>query len=104
MEVKEEEKMAQSVLQEKKCCWICGTTQNLHKHHAIHGKKSNRNLSEKYGLWLWLCGAHHNQSNDSVHLNHDRDMEVKTYAQKVFEAKIGTRDDFRAIFGKSYIL
>lgn len=31
-------------------------------------------------------------------------MEVKTYAQTVFEAEIGTRDDFRAIFGKSYIL
>ena len=95
--------MAKSILQDKKECWICGRQTNLHKHHAIHGKTSNRNLSEKYGLWLWLCAIHHNMGNDSVHLNHDRDMEVKTYAQTVFEAKCGTREDFRAIFGKSYL-
>ena len=95
--------MSKSILQTNKECWICGRQTNLHKHHAIHGKKSNRDLSEKYGLWLYLCGAHHNQSNDGVHLNHNRDMEVKMYAQTVFEEKCGTREDFRAIFGKSYI-
>ena len=32
------------------------------------------------------------------------DVMVKQFAQERFEVEIGTREDFRAIFGKSYIL
>ena len=94
---------SKSILQSERECWVCGTTQNLHHHHVIYNT-ANRKLSEKYGLWVYLCGRHHNLSNEGVHFNRDLDLRLKQFAQKVFEAKIGTRDDFRAIFGKSYIL
>ena len=93
---------SKSILQSERECWVCGVEYGLHKHH-IYGGVANRKLSEKYGLWVYLCGRHHNLSNEGVHFNRDLDLRLKQYAQEVFEARIGTRDDFRAIFGKSYL-
>lgn len=95
--------MAKSIVSNEKKCWVCGAEYGLHKHH-IYAGVANRKLSEKYGLWVYLCGRHHNLSNEGAHFNRDLDLRLKQYAQEVFEARIGTRDDFRAIFGKSYIL
>lgn len=52
---------------------------------------------------VFLCGMHHNLSNDSVHFNRDMDLMLKKAAQKIFEEKIGTRDYFIQEFGKSYL-
>lgn len=43
-------------------------------------------------------------SSDSAHLNPDINKRLKVIGQEVFETKVGTREDFIQIFGKSYIL
>ena len=84
------------------CCYICGTISNIHIHHIYGGP--NRNNSEKYGLIIPLCADHHNMSPDSAHLNPDINKRLKVIGQEVFETKVGTREEFIQIFGKSYIL
>jgi hypothetical protein len=93
--------MAKSIIQNSKECYVCGTTYNLHDHHIIFGT-SNRKNSEKYGLKVWLCLEHHTGSA-GVHQNREMDLNLKKVAQQHFEAKIGTRNEFRSIFGKSYL-
>ena len=91
-----------SVLQSEKECFVCGTTQGLHEHHCLYGT-SNRKNAEKYGLKVWLCGYHHNLSNEGVHFHKGLDLHLKKMAQRYFEKEQGTREDFRRIFGKSYL-
>lgn len=91
-----------SVLQKTKKCYVCGTTYGLHDHHILYGT-SNRKQSEKRGLKVWLCGVHHNLSNEGVHFNKDLDNHLKTMAQEYYEEHYGTREDFRKEFGKSYL-
>ena len=90
-----------SVLQDKKECYACGTTYNLHDHHIIFGTANRRN-SEKYGLKVFLCQEHHTGSA-GVHFNRDFDLRLKKMAQTHFEAEFGARNEFVSIFGKSYL-
>jgi hypothetical protein len=91
----------ESVLQKVKECYVCRTTMNLQDHHICYGT-ANRKQSEKYGLKVWLCQEHHT-GNTGVHFNKDLDMHLKKIAQEHFEAEIGSREDFRRIFGRSYL-
>lgn len=91
-----------SIVQERKECWFCKTTRGLHCHHIYSGT-ANRKKSEHHGMKVFLCGMHHNLSNDSVHFNRDMDLMLKKAAQKIFEEKIGTREYFIQEFGKSYL-
>lgn len=91
----------ESIIQKEKHCLVCGTTFNLHSHHCIYGT-ANRKLSEKYGLKVWLCQEHHT-GNEGVHFNKKFDTYVKKLAQVHFENVHGSREDFRRIFGKSYL-
>ena len=91
-----------SVLQHYKECFVCKTTYDLHEHHVLYGT-ANRKRSEQYGLKVWLCSRHHNMSNEAVHFNKALDNKIKGFAQEYFENNIGSREDFRAIFGKSYL-
>lgn len=75
-----------SILQTSKECWFCGRSDELHVHHVIYGQ-GYKKMSDKYGLTVWLCPKHHNMSNDGVHFNKARDLELKQYAQKKFEQK-----------------
>ena len=90
-----------SVLQDSKECWVCGRTDQLHDHHIIFGT-SNRKKSEQYGLKVWLCYEHHT-GNNGVHFNKELDLQLKRLAQTYFEGHLGTREDFRAEFGKSWL-
>lgn len=92
---------SKSIVQDSKECWVCGTTLSLQRHHVFYGN-ANRRLSEKYGCWVWLCGRHHT-GNVGVHFSPDMDSKLKKYTQECFENQCGTREDFRAIFGKSYL-
>lgn len=83
----------------KQCC-LCGTTQNIQRHH-VFGGTANRKLSEKYGLCANLCMACH-IGDDGVHFNQDKNLELKRIYQHVFEIE-HTREEFRKIFGKSYL-
>ena len=83
-------------------CWVCGDTRDLHRHHIYGG--ACRNLSETHGLWIYLCPKHHNMSNEGIHFDRRLDLFVKEHAQRRWEERYGkTHDDFRAIFGRSYL-
>ena len=92
-----------SVLQEEKECFICGKQTGLHSHHIFPG--SRRKKSEEHGLKVWLCMEHHTGDNDSVHMNPNNgyDLFLKQTAQQYYEEHIGTREQFREEFGKSYL-
>lgn len=90
-----------SVLQKDKCCWLCGTTDNLHSHH-VYGA-SNRNKSEKYGLKVWLCLHHHTEGKEAIHRNRAFELNLKEIAQNYYEENIGTRERFIKEFGRCYL-
>lgn len=53
---------------------------------------------------VWLCGQQcHENGPESVHRNRKTDLELKEEGQRRFEETYGTREDFRRIFGKSYL-
>lgn len=82
-------------------CLVCKVDIGLHAHHVFYGT-GNRKLSEKYDMKVWLCGKHHNLSNEGVHMNRKRDLAVKQYAQLKFEAEHG-HDKFMETFGRNYL-
>lgn len=90
-----------SIVQGRKQCYVCGTEQCLHMHHIFYGM-ANRRLSDRYGLTVWLCGMHHNLSNEGVHFNKDLDLQIKQVGQRAFERN-HTREEFMQIFGKNYL-
>lgn len=88
-----------SIISNDKKCYICGTPQNLHKHHIFAGN-ANRTLSDKYGLWVYLCAWHHNASDMSVHRNVSMNYSLRREAQRKFE-ETHTREEFIRIFTRS---
>lgn len=90
-----------SLLQNEKECYITHSTADLHKHH-IYGGHGRRELSERYGCWVWLRADWHNMSGYGVHFNHALDERLKQECQRAFEQR-NTRDEFRRIFGRSYL-
>lgn len=93
-----------SILQgTEKQCNITGDTYNLHKHHIYYGT-GLRAISDKHGFWVWLRGDLHNQSDEGVHgkNGHTLSLMLKQDCQRAFE-KDHTREEFRAIIGKSYL-
>ena len=90
-----------SVIQTKKQCFVCATTSNLHLHHVFYGS-SNRKMSDKYGLTIYLCADHHTGSS-GIHFNKALDEGVKMLAQSKFEELYGSRDEFRRLFSKSVL-
>jgi len=91
-----------SILQNEKKCYVCGTVCCLEGHHIFFGT-ANRKKSEKHGLKVWLCRKHHTGSSIAVHHNQGLDLMLKRKAQEHFEAHCGSREDFRREFGKSYL-
>lgn len=91
-----------SILQKEKECLICKTTQGLHLHHCFEG--SRRRISDRYGLTVYLCGKHHNLSNQSVHMNESLNNDLKRWAQKKTIQYYGwSIEDFISRFGINYI-
>ena len=91
----------ESIVQDIKECYFCGTMQNLHCHHLYPGK--NRQNSEKYGLKIWLCDKHHNMSDFSVHFNLILADLTKKIGQLYFEKCFGEDKDFEKIFRRNYL-
>ena len=79
-------------------CYLCGTYTFLDEHHIFGG--SCRKMSDKYGLIVHLC-------RDCHMYIHDRGGESMNYlhtkGQMVYEEKIGTREQFRRDFIRSYL-
>jgi len=80
-------------------CKLCGgaATDN----HHIYGGVAYRKKSTKYGFIVPLCRACHTGDN-GVHHNRTNNLKLKRWAQAQFEQE-HSREEFRAIFGKSYI-
>lgn len=89
-----------SLIDNDKKCYICHTKFNIHKHHIYFG--ANRKNSENIGAWVYLCGHHHNQSNDGVHFNPKLDQQLKELAQRKYEEN-HTRDEFMSIIKRNYL-
>ena len=84
-------------------CYVCKTTQGLHMHHIFYGL-ANRKQSEKWGCTCYLCGKHHNLSNDGVHFNKALDDLLKQECELWCLKTYGwTIDDFIKEFGRNYI-
>lgn len=93
-----------SILQgTEKQCYKTGDTHNLHKHHIYYGT-GLRAISDKHGFWVWLRADYHNQADYGVHGKdgHVLSLMLKQDCQKKFE-ETHTREEFRAIIGKSYL-
>ena len=95
--------MAKSIIQDEKVCYITGRGDTLEEHHVFYGT-GNRKLSEKYGLKIYLTADMHRNSKDAVHNNRELDMKIKAEVQeKAMEHYGWDIEDFRYIFGKSYV-
>ena len=81
-------------------CLVCGSPY-VQVHHVIYGT-ANRKLSDKYGLVVPLCQEHHT-GQTGVHHNKKFDLFLKKEAQKKYEQNYGNGEDFKRIFGKSYL-
>ena len=91
-----------SLIQKDKRCIVCGTTLNIHTHEVFFGK--NRKKSIEDGCCVYLCGKHHNQSNEGVHYNHDLDLKLKIAMEKAWLKEYDkTIEDFIERYGKNYI-
>ena len=93
--------MSKSIMvDDMRYCIFCGMP--AEEHHVFFGT-ANRKIADKYGLTVPLCYLDHREGTDSPHKNRKVDLALKCWAQAVYEAKIGTREEFRADFGKSYL-
>ena len=79
--------------------------------HHIFGGTANRRLSEKDGLWVYLCPKCHNQPPHGVHFDPTRMERLHKIGQRAYEANLiakGTpaaeaRAAFMARYGKNYL-
>lgn len=81
-------------------CYICGSHINIENHHIFFGSK-NRDNSDWCGLTVHLCLEHHKEGRISAHKYREVNDALKRIAQKAYEEKIGSREDFMRIFGEN---
>ena len=81
-------------------CHLCGRNWAIEKHHVFGG--SNRKKSEKHGMTVDLCASCH-RGPHGVHQDAEQNKRLKAGFQGKFE-ETHSREEFRRIFGKSYIM
>ena len=79
-------------------CYLCGRGGCLEVHHCIHGT-GRRRLADEDGLTVHLCPDCHRKLHD--HGICDRQLQAA--AQRCWENKNGTREDFIRRYGRNYI-
>lgn len=97
-----------SILQDKNhTCYLCillngdhHKHRTLHEHHIFGGP--NRIHSEEEGLKVYLCPEHHLTGPAAVHRCQETQNILHQIGQQEFE-KTHTREEFRKIFGRSYL-
>lgn len=96
--------MAKSILQSERECYLCRkwynlhTTRGLEEHHILFGR-GRRELSERYGLKVWLCHSHHNEPPLGVHFDPQARRTLERAAQEAFDNLHGP-DSFAGVFGE----
>lgn len=107
--------MSKSIMQKVKECYLCRkdaeilgyhgelTSEGLDKHHVIYGT-ANRKLSEKYGVWVYLCKKHHNEDHGlfAVHYNRHVRQQLCEDAERAF-LRMYSFEKYMDIFGKNYL-
>lgn len=88
----------ESILQRSKKCLICQSPY-VECHHVFGGAR--RQLSDKYGLTVWLCHKHHNEPPDGVHYNRELRNKLQAWAEQQFDTYYPA-ENFIEIFGKHY--
>ena len=81
-------------------CIFTGSSQ-VERHHIFGG--SSRKASERYGYVVPLRPDLHPNGVFAGKRAKEIDIYLKQMAQRDFEKKHGTREDFRREFGKSYL-
>lgn len=94
-------KRLKSVFTDNMDCCIYTGSGNVERHHIFGG--ANRARSETYGFVVPLRPDYHPNGVHFDPKNGDIDADLKKAAQRYFEANIGTREDFRKEFGKSWL-
>lgn len=100
---------AKSIMQRKDgTCYLCKRLHDdwtrktpLHEHH-VFGGTANREISERYGLKVYLCVEHHLTGSEAVHKNKKTMDLIRREGQKAFERNYPERD-FVEVFGKNYL-
>lgn len=84
-------------------CFFCGRPAEC-EHHLLFGR-GIRNLAEEDGLKVPSCNKCHNMgaATECVHGSSMSEKMSKMLGQAVYEAKIGSREEFRARYGRSYL-
>lgn len=72
----------------------------LERHHVLGGP--NRKWSEKYGLWVMLCGPTCHRGKDGAQYNRKVGDSLKRLAQIAFEAR-HSHAEWMEIFRKNYL-
>lgn len=91
---------SKSIVQKGERCFFCGRETGLERHHIWAGV-ANRPLSEKYGLWVWLCHECHT-GKDGAQYDREKNQSLKRLGQIAFEAR-HNHDEWMKIFKKNYI-
>ena len=74
-----------------------------HRHEVFFGS-SNRQLSIKYGLIVFLPPELHNMSNKGVHFDHNFDLQLKQIGQATAMKYYGwSKEEFIKVFGRNFI-
>jgi hypothetical protein len=89
-----------SILQDRKVCFLSGAEDNLECHHIFFGKK-DRKISDENGFWIWLTPTYH-RGNYSPHHNKELDDQLKMLCQKKFE-ETHTRAEFMKLIMKNQL-
>lgn len=75
----------------------------VEEHHLVHGS-SNRKHSERLGLVIDLCSECHTGRNRySAHNSPEMNLKYKRMAQRCFEGRGHSREEFMEIFGRNYL-
>ena len=93
-----------SILQSKKECYICFSTNNLEVHHCFFGS-ANRKLSEQDGLKVWLCYEHHRGTN-GVHGKNGSELNIKLKQiaeKKWIDTYNKSINEFIKIYGRNFL-
>lgn len=100
---------ARSVVQDDLSrCYFCGRSdQKLDRHEIYHSDMGGvlREKSKRYGLWVMLChDSCHQNGEYSAHRSKDVALMLKRKGQqKAMEHYGWTEQEFRDVFGKSYL-
>lgn len=80
-------------------CYLCGRRAQC-KHHIYPG--SRRRNSELNGFLVPLCDNCHNMSDEAVHFDREKDLNLKRECQKKYE-ETHTRGEFLKLIGRNYL-